>query len=362
MKSLARPPAAFKRHTRFFPLLCLGLALLLITTAFAGAGEATAQGSRNTVSQAVTQVLQPDLTLKPQTSPKSLQQFTADNISKLSVSAPFTAWKNAKTEYYPLGPGTHSWLVNVLSGDQRIGYMIISATEDGGYSLSEYGAGTTGLPYSLTELRQYAVQEALIPSSYSGNAELIALYAPMLPVWKLTLDKQTYYINAVTLELLPWNPVKADSAMKAAFPAAGAVTSKDNSWTPLSACFSGGTDDPYKDISWLASSRLKAVDSGNVAALLGSGRALAFQSPGANDTTGAPFMITGYQSWHNSAGENSKNSRTVIYAASGPKGLRYLPFALLQQTGTLHKLPDAKGKDMAYGIKADSDPLVALLR
>ncbi|CAM4344831.1 hypothetical protein [Paenibacillus typhae] len=353
MKASARPQAVAWRR-RLFPLLCLGLALLPAAAVVPAAGEATAQGSRILVPQAVSQALQPDLSIKPLPSPKTLQEFTADTISRLSAAEPFTAWKNAETEYYPLGPGTHSWLINVLSGGQRIGYLIISAAEDGGYMLSEYGAGTTGLPYSLTELRQFVVQEDLIPSSYSGNAELTALYAPMLPVWKLTVDKQTYYINAVTLQLLPWTSARADAVLKGALPSADTVTSSGSRLSPLQASLSGGQDDPYADIRWLASSRLKAVDSGNVAVLLGKGRALAYQSPGANDTTGAPFMITGYQSWRPSVKEKAADSRTVIYAATGVKGYRYLPFALLQKTGTLHKLPDARGNDLAYGTETDA--------
>ncbi|MNW13547.1 hypothetical protein D3C71_2115320 [compost metagenome] len=70
-------------------------------------------------------------------------------------------------------------------------------------------------------------------------------------------------------------------------------------------------------------------------------------------------MITGYQSWRPSVQENTKISRTVIYAATGVKGRRYLPFALLQKTGTLHKLPDGQGSDLAYRTEIES---VTILR
>ncbi|MNH33534.1 hypothetical protein D3C79_940580 [compost metagenome] len=84
------------------------------------------------------------------------------------------------------------------------------------------------------------------------------------------------------------------------------------------------------------------MNGDNVAVLLGGGGALAFQSAGKNDTTGAPFMITGYQSWRLSAQGSSNKAKAVIYAASGLQGRRYLPLAALQQTGTLHKLPGAQ--------------------
>ncbi|WP_054940063.1 hypothetical protein [Paenibacillus ihuae] len=340
MNSNVRSRTASRRRGRLLLILCLGLTLLPIASGFPSATEA--QGSRFTVSQAVSLELQPGLTLKALPSPQSLQDFTALTINRLSAAAPFTEWKNAKTEFYPLGPGTHSWLVNVKNGEQRIGYLIVSATEDGGYLLSEYGAGTSGLPYSMTELRQFLVQEELIPSSYSGKAELTALYAPMLPVWKLTLDKQTYYINALTLEILPWSLSKAESVLNGTLPAAGTVTSVEHSWTPQRAFRSGGQDDPYADLQWLASPKLKLVNGDNVAVLLGSGSALAFQSAGKNDTTGAPFMITGYQSWQISAQGTPNQAKTVIYAASGLQGRRYLPLTALQQTGTLHKLPQSQ--------------------
>lgn len=355
MKSNARPLTAPRRYGRLLLILCLGLTLLPMSSAFPSATDA--QGSRSTVSHAVSEELQPGLSLKSLPSPQSLQDFTALTISKLSAAAPFTGWKNARTEYYPLGPGTHSWLVNVMNGEQRIGYLIVSATEEGGYLLSEYGAGTSGLPYSMTDLRQFLVQEGLITSTSSEKAELTALYAPMLPVWKLTLDKETYYINAISLQLLPWSLSKAESVLNRALTGAGLVDSQERSWSPQRAYKSGGQDNPYADLQWLTSPKLRAVNGDNVAVLLGSGAALAFQSAGNNDMTGAPFMITGYQSWQLSAqaGATSNPAKTVVYAASGLQGRRYLPLAALQATGTLHKLPQAQ--NVASGPAAP-DPVL----
>lgn len=92
MKSSARRQAVPRRR-RLLSILCLGLALLPVAAAFPSAGEATAQGSRAAAPQTVSQALLPELSLKPLPSPKSLQEFTADTISRLSAAAPFTSWK-----------------------------------------------------------------------------------------------------------------------------------------------------------------------------------------------------------------------------------------------------------------------------
>ncbi|KAI7246480.1 hypothetical protein KC345_g12063, partial [Hortaea werneckii] len=187
------------------------------------------------------QEILPGLVMKPAAATESLQDFTRLTISQLSADAPFKEWKNAGTEVYPLGPGTRSWLVNVMNGEQRIGYLIISATDNSGYVLSEYGAGTYGLPYSMSELRQYLVQEGLLTSNYSGTIGLSALYAPLLPVWKLTLENKTIYLNASVLQVLPWSLSQAKSILSGQLDASALVSSgQDQTRKPLPALLSGG--------------------------------------------------------------------------------------------------------------------------
>lgn len=134
----------FRRRGRL--LLCLILGLTLLAASASSPQALASQATRLSVTQAVTQeVLLPGLEMKPIPAPETLQAFTRQTISQLSADAPFKEWKDAVTEVYPLGPGTRSWLVNVMHSGQRIGYLIISAADQGGYLLSEYGAGTDGL-------------------------------------------------------------------------------------------------------------------------------------------------------------------------------------------------------------------------
>ncbi|WP_052416254.1 hypothetical protein [Paenibacillus sp. FSL R5-0912] len=342
MKIKAKQKGPLGRRTRL--LLCLTLGLTLFAaSASPPPALASIGSSRATVTQAVLQEMLPGLVMTQSPASGTLQDFTRLTISQLSTDAPFTEWKNAGTEVYPLGPGTRSWLVNVMNGEQRIGYLIISAADGGKYLLSEYGAGTYGLPYSMSDLRQYLVQEGLITSSYSGKIELSALYAPLLPVWKLTLADKTLYLNASVLQVLPWSLSQANRILDSQLDAKALVVytgSGQQVRTPLPALLSGGQDDPYADLLWLTAPELKSISEVSLKTLLTSRGSLAFQSTGRNDALGAPFMITGCQSWlPASAGSNAGAEPAVIYAAAGPGAKRYLPLTALQKYGTFHKPP-----------------------
>ncbi|WP_405110855.1 hypothetical protein MHH28_01585 [Paenibacillus sp. FSL K6-1217] len=335
-----RQKGSFRRRGRL--LLCLILGLSLLAASSASPQALASQAGRTTVTEAVTQEVLPVLEMKRIPAPETLQAFTRQTISQLSADAPFKEWKNAGTEVYPLGPGTRSWLVNVMNSGQRIGYLIISAADQGGYLLSEYGAGTDGLPYSMTELRQYLVQQGLIPSNHSGTIGLTALYAPLLPIWKITTENRTLYLNAAVLELLPWSQSQADSILNTPLDGASALSSGvGEARAPLPALRSGGEDDPYANLLWLNAPGLKTLNGASLAALLQERGSLAFQSPGHNDTLGAPFMITGSQSWLKPAASRDQGSTeaAVVYAAAGPGGIRYLPLSALQKAGTFHKPP-----------------------
>lgn len=352
MKIKARQKGSLGRRGRL--LVCLTLGLTLFAASASPPPALAATGSRTTVTQAVMQEILPALTMKQAPAPETLQDFTRITISQLSANAPFKEWKDAGTEVYPLGPGTHSWLVNVMHGEQRIGYLIISASDNSGYMLSEYGAGTYGLPYSMNELRQYLVQEGLLTSNYSGTLGLTALYAPLLPVWKLTLENKTIYLNASVLQVLPWSLSQANSILSGRLEATALVVSgQDQARRPSPALRGGGQDDPYADLLWLTAPELKSISEASLSALLTARGSLAFQAAGHNDALGAPFMITGCQSWLPAAtapGSQDKSSQAIVYAAAGPGGKRYLPLAALQRSGTFHQPPLPLSGSTALGV------------
>lgn len=265
--------------------------------------------------------------------PDSLKTFVHEAVDKLSDEAPFKEWKTAKPSIHPLGPGTHGWLVNLISGDKRIGYMIITASDNGGYTLSEYGADTEGLPYSVTELRLFLAQQGLIHSLFE-IIEPVPLYAPLLPYWKVTVNGQTLYVNAIVPEILPWDDSKAEAVARSAQAAGryGLTASGLLSEITAGPMFqTGHTGNPYDNLLWLTSPKLAPLEAHEFVQLLQLQPGLVFRSnAGANDILGAPLMITGYQLWTSSA---ASGGETVAYAASGIGGRRFLPLDALQQSG-----------------------------
>lgn len=133
-------------------------------------------------------------------------------IDALSREKGFEAWPEARRDIYPLGPGTHGWVVILRDGNREIGYMVISATEQGGYRLTEYGTGSKPL-FSMDTLYQSLMQLGLIPQDHSpgpASDEALALLnlkrlyiEPMQAVWQLADRGKMRYLDAKTGEELP---------------------------------------------------------------------------------------------------------------------------------------------------------------
>ncbi|AKG34340.1 hypothetical protein [Paenibacillus durus] len=276
--------------------------------------------------------------------PDSLKAFVREAIDKLADEAPFKEWKTAKRSIHPLGPGTHGWLVNLISGDKRIGYMIITASDNGGYTLSEYGADTEGLPYSVTELRLFLAQKGLIHSLFE-IIEPVPLYAPLLPYWKVTVNGQVLYVNAIVPEILPWDDSKAEAVARSAQAAGRYGLTASGSLSEITAApmfLTGHPGNPYDNLLWLTSPKLAPLAAGEFVQLLEQQPGLVFRSnTGANDILGAPLMITGYQLWTRSAADGGG---TVPYAASGIGGRRFVPLGALQASGTFQAYVSGDGE------------------
>ncbi|WP_028546398.1 hypothetical protein [Paenibacillus taiwanensis] len=130
----------------------------------------------------------------------SLQETIEQTVQRLSQHQPFSSWKLAKTDVQPLGPGTHGWLVNVLSSSNKtVGYLIIYATPDNDYLLTEYGVGAR-LPYDQTVL-----SEAIHTLGWEGDKlEISPLYAPpLIAMWRVHNGKESVLLDAETGEQLP---------------------------------------------------------------------------------------------------------------------------------------------------------------
>lgn len=128
----------------------------------------------------------------------------------LSKEKGFEAWGQASWDAYPLGPGTHSWVILFRSAGTELGYMVVASTEDGAFKLMEYGTGPTPL-FSMETLYHSLVQRGLIsdsityPSFLSKPAvDFTRWYAgPLQGVWRVAASDGTHYFDAKTGEELP---------------------------------------------------------------------------------------------------------------------------------------------------------------
>lgn len=83
---------------------------------------------------------------------QQLKELAEQWCKQLAADPSFATWRGAKLSVYPLGPGTHSWMVILSQQEERVGYFIIHAEENGGYKLGEYGLD----PYITNENNEAA--------------------------------------------------------------------------------------------------------------------------------------------------------------------------------------------------------------
>ncbi|MUG66332.1 hypothetical protein GNP94_09930 [Paenibacillus campinasensis] len=280
--------------------------------------------------------------------PDSLVAFAEQTVDHLSGHAPFTAWSEAELEFTPLGPGTHGWLVTLSEGGLPQGYLIITAVEDGGYSLTEYGIGST-LPFSQAPLYERLAAEGLLKGN-AGLPEGSVIergYSGVLPVWDIRLpDKKVLHISAFTGQALPVEPddslskgQAASASHESALPPAQAKVKFDarQVWLPETPSLANQASDSYSNLLWVTTPGLQARSSSELRKLLEAHSSLVFSAGSRNAAYEAPFALNGWQRWH-----DADNGAAVIYTAvtlEGADTMRFLPASSLAGHGVFHALP-----------------------
>ncbi len=267
--------------------------------------------------------------------PVEVQQFAEYQAAALGTANAESNWKNADLHFYPLGPGTHSWLVQATFEGKPIGYMIITATEQGQMKLSEYGQGEQS-PYNSVLLgqalnRQHVNLDALLAS----GGELHSNYAlPLLAYWKLERPNQpALYIDATNGDLLPsefLNRLESNANQVSA-----SVTVTDLSTTsPLSVdpLHLRPVFNPADNLLWITS---KPVDANLAQDVIqhGENQEIVFSADDRNVVYGGPLPVSGYQLWHTDQEDGS-----ILYVALGGKPFiqRFVPLSTLQQDGQFY--------------------------
>lgn len=254
-----------------------------------------------------------------------------DNLSK---EAGFADWSGAAWSIYPLGPGTHSWVVIVKNGGAEIGYMVVASTGEGGYRLMEYGLGQAPL-FSTNTLYQTLVQRGLIPDTLSSDSFMTdgpysvkRLYIPpMQAVWLLDNGQEALYLDAKTGQELPdigqWLASALnhpDSVQSAPSGASGLHHVAESA--ALTAF------DPFIKPSWLKGTPLKLPSFEEWKSALTAPEArITYSGKWYGGQALYPLPVTGYHLWENSA----------AYIRLEHDGPRYVPYEDAAASGSFYQ-------------------------
>ncbi|ANS73896.1 hypothetical protein AWM70_04340 [Paenibacillus yonginensis] len=276
--------------------------------------------------------------------PAEVQLFARELIQTLGEQEGFGAWKQSVVAIDPLGPGTHGWLVSLMSSDRTpVGYLIIGAKPEGGLALIEYGNGSDPL-YNPKRL------------SLSGQNNLVPMYGgPTLTQWRV-FNKQgktpAVYYEAAGGEPLP--DTDADwLGRRNGFPvpessgtvALERVGLKNKQVVhlpfPVPARQSTGLFRPDDNLLWMTGEPLKLSPSQFAAP--GSTEVSpdvpnqpdkwVFFSSGASRTYAQSLPISGYQLWQTGTANETK-ARPIVYCISQSENLaRYISLDALTKAG-----------------------------
>jgi hypothetical protein len=297
----------------------------------------------------------------PPSPPEALQSTMPDSANSLTAASlkeavdqwirtigqenGYEAWRQATWSSYPLGPGTHGWIVLLQAGGKDIGYMVIHAADPNQadkYRLTEYGSGGKPL-FSEQTLYQSLVQLELIDSSYETERWYVD---PLHALWKVRAGERHYYIDAKSGELLPDIPEDffLDSSIHienrsnpdeehVSEHSEGLLTSlhPKKNVTSLTSRHSIKESlilpefDPYDKLSWVKGSPSTFASISELRAELQQQRQFVFAAELYDSKVFVPLAITGYQRW--------SNDETFITLEQ--HGKRAIPYALIVSQGKL---------------------------
>lgn len=278
--------------------------------------------------------------------PAAVQQFALQQVKALgSLQKTDQGWNRAQLDFTPLGPGTHSWLVNAHNDGTPVGYMIITANRTGKLQLSEYGQGEHN-PYDLS-LLQHSLQRHNVNLKNLSYAEDIQLrYAsPLLAYWKVEqAGVGTIYIDATNGDTLPNGAVKAmerESRVEHTRPPSPALSvsvqlqSRTDELSKASA-FSADPFyvqpdfDPADNLLWITSETVPVTSLQPLIQHWRDHQAIVFSADDRNVLYGGPLPVTGYQVWRMDDG-----SAQMEYVAIGGHSSvrRFVPIDTLMKDG-----------------------------
>lgn len=260
-------------------------------------------------------------------------------IEGLAIDPAYSRWRGAVRSVYPLGPGTHTWLVTLHgNGDEIIGYMIVSEHPDAQrYSLDEYGTGENPL-YSMNTLYQSLIQHELIDprityEAFWQNDNLIRksrIYlGPLMTFWKITIRHDSLYLDAKTGELMPNLDDYVDQVAN--------LTAMSPWILQLDKTVVVASFDPFERTNWLRKDSPTLQDAVSLMTMLDRRERVTFVSKRLDGKLTYALAVTGYDQWlvrTDSGGTTATSSGTGdLYVHIDHDGDRVIPLRVLLQIG-----------------------------
>jgi hypothetical protein len=288
----------------------------------------TKASTASTASSAQAHATAKPVTNKPAEQPTPKIDPLDETVEKwklaLSKERGFESWQKATWNSYPLGPGTHGWIILLYNDGKEVGYMVIHASEDGKLKLTEYGSGDKPL-YSLSTLYRSLVQHELIPDTmafavFINDKSIIKerWYADAFhALWKVTISDQVLYLDAKTGEILPIKqlPKPAPAPITKATSLTGKI---DQLLLP--------SFDPYDHLPWVKGKPIAIKQLQELKTTLQKQPKLTYVTVQYEEQVTIPLAVLGYRQW----------GTDEPYLVLDQEGARYVPLALALEQGNLY--------------------------
>ncbi|WP_405156197.1 hypothetical protein [Paenibacillus sp. FSL K6-0108] len=327
-------------------LLCVASLLPLLQAEGAEIQKASKSMQHSALTKSTTELHSDKL------APGAVQQFAREQANVLATEHAGNHWDHAQLDFYPLGPGTRSWLVYANVRGAPIGYMIISANDQGHLLLSEYGQGEQR-PYNISLLDQALNRNQLDLKEliHDGGGLQLRYAPPLLAYWKVERpNDDAMYIDATNGDILPpgvlnvLDALDADSQpatermMSIRSISGQAVVITPDVLPKVSALSVDSMDlqplfDPADNLLWITSKALSVSGVKTLNQQWKEHKKVVFSADHQNVIYGGPLPVGGYQIWRDDRG-TVQNQYVAIGGNTSVR--RFVPLQTLLRDGKFY--------------------------
>jgi len=249
----------------------------------------------------------------------SLEDRVREWVDSIAKQEGWQEWAAAEREINTLGPGTHAWIVQLRAAGKAVGYLIVNATEDGDYALSEYGQGESPL-FSETTLND-ALSWQGISTAGSDLVKTEPLFIDALQaLWQVEANGQRFFLDAHTGESLPFDTLPKETA--------SALLKTGTKLSGTSIAELREPFDPYEKMTWVQAEPIPVKNAEDIKSAFKHHERVTFVGDLYENSHHVPLAVTGYAVW--------PNSTTFVGFSSGTGGARYIPLESALSLGNFY--------------------------